>query len=77
MEPPTPQCVGREFVHQYYTQLNQDPLNLHRLELNPPTPQCAGREFVHQYYTQLNQDPLNLHRLELNRWWSSGGGADH
>ena len=33
MEPPTPQCVGREFVRQYYTLLNQAPLHLHRLEL--------------------------------------------
>ena len=32
MEPPTPQCVGREFVRQYYTLLNQAPLHLHRLE---------------------------------------------
>ena len=23
MEPPSPQCVGREFVRQYYTLLNQ------------------------------------------------------
>ena len=30
MEPPTPQCVGREFVRQYYTLLNQAPLHLHR-----------------------------------------------
>lgn len=26
----SPQCVGREFVRQYYTVLNQDPLKLHR-----------------------------------------------
>ena len=31
MEPsPTPQCVGREFVKQYYTMLNQAPNFLHR-----------------------------------------------
>ncbi len=30
MEPPSPQCVGREFVRQYYTLLNQAPLHLHR-----------------------------------------------
>ena len=27
---PTPQSVGREFVRQYYTLLNQKPLHLHR-----------------------------------------------
>jgi len=31
MEPsPSPQCVGREFVKQYYTMLNQAPNFLHR-----------------------------------------------
>ncbi|CAL1283810.1 unnamed protein product [Larinioides sclopetarius] len=30
MEIPTPQCVGREFVRQYYTLLNKAPLHLHR-----------------------------------------------
>lgn len=28
--PPTPQCVGREFVRQYYTLLNKAPAHLHR-----------------------------------------------
>ena len=32
MEPPSPACVGREFVRQYYTLLNQAPLHLHRSE---------------------------------------------
>ena len=27
---PSPQSVGREFVRQYYTLLNQAPLHLHR-----------------------------------------------
>lgn len=30
METPSPQCVGKEFVRQYYTMLNQSPLYLHR-----------------------------------------------
>ncbi|CAG2244553.1 Ras GTPase-activating protein-binding protein 1,Ras GTPase-activating protein-binding protein 2 [Mytilus edulis] len=30
METPSPQCVGREFVRQYYTLLNEAPLHLHR-----------------------------------------------
>lgn len=30
MAVPTPQCVGQEFVRQYYTLLNKDPNQLHR-----------------------------------------------
>ncbi|XP_074647061.1 ras GTPase-activating protein-binding protein 2-like [Tubulanus polymorphus] len=30
METPTPQCVGREFVRQYYTMLHEAPQYLHR-----------------------------------------------
>lgn len=30
METPSPQCVGREFVRQYYTLLNEAPMYLHR-----------------------------------------------
>ncbi|KAJ8318431.1 hypothetical protein KUTeg_003522 [Tegillarca granosa] len=30
METPSPQCVGREFVRQYYTLLHEAPLHLHR-----------------------------------------------
>jgi hypothetical protein len=31
---PSPQSVGREFVRQYYTLLNQAPLHLHRFYSN-------------------------------------------
>jgi hypothetical protein len=31
---PSPQCVGREFVRQYYTLLNKAPTHLHRFGLN-------------------------------------------
>ena len=30
MEPPSPQCIGRKFVGQYYTLLHKSPLQLHR-----------------------------------------------
>ena len=30
METPSPQCVGREFVRQYYTLLHEAPDHLHR-----------------------------------------------
>ncbi|XP_046549608.1 ras GTPase-activating protein-binding protein 2-like [Haliotis rubra] len=30
METPSPQCVGREFVRQYYTLLHEAPVHLHR-----------------------------------------------
>ena len=32
METPSAQCVGREFVRQYYTLLHEAPLHLHRWE---------------------------------------------
>lgn len=33
METPSPQCVGREFVRQYYTLLHEAPMHLHRFVL--------------------------------------------
>ena len=33
METPSPQCVGREFVRQYYTLLHEAPDYLHRYTL--------------------------------------------
>jgi len=30
MEMPSPQCVGQEFVRQYYTLLHQAPEHMHR-----------------------------------------------
>ena len=32
---PSPQCVGREFVRQYYTLLNQEPVQIHRWGSQP------------------------------------------
>ncbi|XP_077998945.1 ras GTPase-activating protein-binding protein 2-like isoform X2 [Glandiceps talaboti] len=34
MATPSPECVGREFVRQYYTLLNEAPLHLHRFYSN-------------------------------------------
>ena len=31
---PSPQCVGREFVRQYYTLLNQEPVQIHRYNVD-------------------------------------------
>ena len=33
MEAPSPQCVGQEFVRQYYTLLHEEPGYMHRLVL--------------------------------------------
>jgi len=34
MEMPSPQCVGQEFVRQYYTLLHQAPEHMHRYSLS-------------------------------------------
>ncbi|XP_063217269.1 ras GTPase-activating protein-binding protein 2 isoform X2 [Bacillus rossius redtenbacheri] len=65
--PPSPQCVGREFVRQYYTLLNQAPAHLHRfynnnssfihggLDLpNREAKPVVGQKQIHQKIQQLN-----------------------
>jgi len=66
MEPPTPQCVGREFVRQYYTLLNQAPLHLHRfynaqssfvhggIDSATEAEVVRGQQEIHQKIVQLN-----------------------
>jgi len=34
MDMPSPQCVGQEFVRQYYTLLHQAPEHMHRYWLH-------------------------------------------
>ncbi|KAL4239659.1 GTPase activating protein (SH3 domain) binding protein [Mactra antiquata] len=67
METPSPQCVGREFVRQYYTLLNEAPLHLHRFyshnssfvhggvekpgEEQPPV---MGQQAIHKKIMSLN-----------------------
>lgn len=65
--PPSPQCVGREFVRQYYTLLNKAPAHLHRFYnnnssfvhggLDPPnreTKPMVGQKQIHQMIQRLN-----------------------
>jgi len=67
MEPPSPQCVGREFVRQYYTLLNQAPLHLHRFYSHNSSfvhggldnggkeaEAVYGQQDIHQKIMQLN-----------------------
>lgn len=67
METPSPQCVGREFVRQYYTLLNKAPLHLHRFYSNnssflhggldrpgQETKPVVGQQEIHQKIMQLN-----------------------
>jgi len=66
MEPPSPQCVGREFVRQYYTLLNQAPLHLHRfyndqssfvhggIDSATEAEVVSGQQEIHQKIVQLN-----------------------
>ncbi|KAL6427673.1 hypothetical protein ACFW04_008851 [Cataglyphis niger] len=63
---PSPQSVGREFVRQYYTLLNQAPAHLHRfynqhssfvhggLDSNRECIPAIGQKQIHQKIQQLN-----------------------
>lgn len=64
---PSPQCVGREFVRQYYTLLNKAPAHLHRFynnnssfvhggldAPNRETTPVIGQKQIHQKIQQLN-----------------------
>ncbi|XP_035736544.1 ras GTPase-activating protein-binding protein 2-like [Vespa mandarinia] len=63
---PSPQSVGREFVRQYYTLLNQAPAHLHRfynqhssfvhggLDSNRESTPAIGQKQIHQKIQQLN-----------------------
>ncbi|XP_015181642.1 PREDICTED: ras GTPase-activating protein-binding protein 2 isoform X1 [Polistes dominula] len=63
---PSPQSVGREFVRQYYTLLNQAPAHLHRfynqhssfvhggLDSNRESTPAVGQKQIHQKIQQLN-----------------------
>jgi len=62
---PSPQCVGREFVRQYYTLLNKAPLHLHRFYnhdssfvhgcLKERLPQAVhGQQQIHQKIIELD-----------------------
>ncbi|KAK8385295.1 hypothetical protein O3P69_012255 [Scylla paramamosain] len=48
METPTPQCVGLEFVRQYYTVLNKAPLHLHRFFSH-------NSSFLHGGHTSMSE----------------------
>lgn len=63
METPTALCIGREFVRQYYTVLNQSPLHLHRfysqdssfVHGGPEKQPCVtGQHDIHRRIMQLN-----------------------
>ena len=47
METPSPQCVGREFVRQYYTLLHEAPLHLHRLVVQFVVNTAPKLSFLH------------------------------
>ncbi|KXJ11417.1 ras GTPase-activating protein-binding protein 1 [Exaiptasia diaphana] len=61
----SPQCVGREFVRQYYTLLNQEPLKLHRFYTknsifshgdsgNTHAEPATGQEAIYKKIQELN-----------------------
>lgn len=65
METPSPQCVGLEFVRQYYTVLNKAPEHLHRFYSN-------NSSFMHGRHNDHNGQPIigqhDIHKkiLSLN-----------
>lgn len=67
METPSPQCIGQEFVRQYYTILHEVPEQLHRFyshdscfvhggvdQPGEATPHVQGQQDIHQKIMNLN-----------------------
>ncbi|XP_035210204.1 ras GTPase-activating protein-binding protein 2-like isoform X1 [Stegodyphus dumicola] len=74
MDIPTPQCVGREFVRQYYTLLNKAPLHLHRFYNNDSSflhggldrPGQETRPVVGQQVTLIGRKDIHERIMQLN-----------
>ena len=64
MEPPSPQCVGREFVRQYYTLLNQ--VSMRRQDILPD-PQKYLLAYRNKYFLPgaAASAPILLPQLQL------------
>ncbi|GFU38615.1 ras GTPase-activating protein-binding protein 2 [Nephila pilipes] len=88
MEMPTPQCVGREFVRQYYTLLNKAPLHLHRFynhdssflhggvdqpgQENRPV---VGQQDIHERIMQLNFRDCHARICQVDSLETLGDGV--
>lgn len=88
METPTPQCVGREFVRQYYTLLNRAPMHLHRFYshdsiflhggLDRPgqeTRPVVGQQDIHQQIIQLGFTDCHAKIIQVDSLETVGNGV--
>ncbi|KAF5276851.1 hypothetical protein FQA39_LY06402 [Lamprigera yunnana] len=86
--PPSPQSVGREFVRQYYTLLNNAPMHLHRFYnnqssfvhggLDPPnreTSPMIGQKQIHQKIQQLNFRDCHAKITQVDAQATLGNGV--
>ncbi|XP_018902584.1 ras GTPase-activating protein-binding protein 2 isoform X2 [Bemisia tabaci] len=87
---PSPQCVGREFVRQYYTLLNEAPTHLHRfynnqssfvhggmemLNGNRETKPVIGQRQIHQRIQQLNFQDCHAKISQVDSQATLGNGV--
>ncbi|KAF5276201.1 hypothetical protein FQR65_LT04006 [Abscondita terminalis] len=86
--PPSPQSVGREFVRQYYTLLNQAPTHLHRFYNNQSsfvhggldpqsreTSPMIGQKQIHQKIQQLNFRDCHAKITQVDAQATLGNGV--
>ncbi|CAB0032462.1 unnamed protein product [Trichogramma brassicae] len=84
---PSPQCVGREFVRQYYTLLNRAPTHLHRfynnhssfvhggLESNRELLPAIGQKQIHQKIQALNFQDCHAKINQVDSQSTLGNGV--
>ncbi|XP_063704111.1 ras GTPase-activating protein-binding protein 2 [Culicoides brevitarsis] len=88
MDLPTPQCVGREFVRQYYTLLNKAPDHLHRFYNNSSSfvhggldasnrnaTTVVGQKQIHNKIQQLNFRDCHAKISQVDSQATLGGGV--
>uniref|UniRef100_A0A1B6MHR3 NTF2 domain-containing protein n=1 Tax=Graphocephala atropunctata TaxID=36148 RepID=A0A1B6MHR3_9HEMI len=85
---PTPQCVGREFVRQYYTLLNKAPTHVHRFYNNNSSfvhggldvfnregQPAVGQKQIHQCIQQLNFRDCHAKITQVDSQATLGNGV--
>uniref|UniRef100_A0A1B6C1L1 NTF2 domain-containing protein n=1 Tax=Clastoptera arizonana TaxID=38151 RepID=A0A1B6C1L1_9HEMI len=85
---PSPQCVGREFVRQYYTLLNRAPTHVHRFynnnssfvhggldTFNQEGKPAIGQKQIHQCIQQLNFRDCHAKITQVDSQATLGNGV--
>lgn len=84
---PSPQCVGREFVRQYYTLLNQEPVQIHRFytkqswflhgraENGVNESPVVGQEAIYNKIKDLNFNDCHTKIRQVDSHSTVGGGV--